>query len=40
MDQTDEQWKVGETILPEDPVRDEGQGRPWSVRRKVLNGAL
>jgi transposase len=40
MDLTDEQWKVVETILPEDPVRDDGRGRPWSDRRKVLNGAL
>ena len=40
MDLTDEQWKVVETILPEDPVRDDGRGRPWSDRRKVLNGIL
>ena len=40
MDLTDEQWKVVETILPEDPVRDDGRGRPWSDRRKVLNGVL
>lgn len=40
MDLTDEQWKVIETILPEDPVRDDGRGRPWSDRRKVLNGML
>ncbi len=40
MDMTDDQWKVVETILPEDPVRDDGRGRPWSDRRKVLNGVL
>ena len=40
MDLTDEQWKIVETILPEDPVRDDGRGRPWSDRRKVLNGVL
>jgi transposase len=40
MDITDEQWKIVEAILPEDPVRDDGRGRPWSDRRKVLNGAL
>ena len=40
MDLTDAQWKVVETILPEDPVRDDGRGRPWSDRRKVLNGVL
>ena len=40
MDMTDDQWKVVEAILPEDPVRDDGRGRPWSDRRKVLNGVL
>jgi len=40
MDLTEEQWKVVETILPEEPVRDDGRGRPWSDRRKVLNGVL
>lgn len=40
MDITDEQWKIVEAILPEDPVRDDGRGRPWSDRRKVLNGVL
>ena len=40
MDLTDEQWNLVETILPEDPVRDDGRGRPWSDRRTVLNGAL
>jgi transposase len=40
MDLTDEQWKIVKTILPEDPVRDDGRGRPWSDRRKVLSGVL
>ena len=40
MDLTDEQWKVVEAILPKDPVRDDGRGRPWSDRRKVFNGVL
>jgi transposase len=40
MDLTDEQWKVIEIILAEDPVRDDGRGRPWSDRCKVLNGVL
>jgi transposase len=40
MDITEEQWNVVKTILPEDPVRDDGRGRPWSDRRVVLNGAL
>src|SRR5512137_2002799 len=40
MDMTDEQWNVVGAILPEDPVRPDGRGRPWSDRRKVLNGVL
>ena len=40
MDLTDEQWKVVKPILPEDPVREDRRGRPWSERRKVLNGVL
>lgn len=40
MDLTDQQWEVVKTILPEDPVRVDGRGRPWSDRRTVLNGAL
>ena len=40
MDLTDQQWKTVEAILPEDPVRDDGRGRPWSDRRIVLDGVL
>jgi transposase len=40
MDLTDAQWSLVEPILPEDPVREDGRGRPWSDRRKVLNGVL
>ena len=40
MDLTEEQWKIIENILPLDAVRDDGRGRPWSDRRKVLNGVL
>jgi len=40
MDLTDQQWNRVEAILPEDPVRDDGRGRPWSDRRQVLNGVL
>jgi transposase len=40
MDMTDEQWNVVGAILPEDPVRADGRGRPWSDRRTVLNGVL
>ena len=40
MDLTDDQWKIVSTILPEDPIRDDKRGRPWSDRRTVLNGVL
>jgi transposase len=40
MDLTNEQWQRVENILPEDPVREDGRGRPWSDRRKVLEGVL
>jgi transposase len=40
MDLTEEQWKVIRTILPEDPVRADRRGRPWSDRRNVFNGIL
>ena len=40
MDLTGQQWETVEAILPEDPVRDDGRGRPWSDRRTVLNGVL
>ena len=32
--------QIVESILPADPVRDDGRGRPRSDRRKVLNGVL
>jgi transposase len=40
MDLTDQQWSVVEAILPADKVREDKRGRPWSDRRKALNGAL
>ena len=40
MDLTDEQWKIIEPLLPPDRVRADRRGRPWSDRRKILNGAL
>lgn len=40
MDLTNEQWEHVDAILPVDPVRPDGRGRPWSDRRKALNGAL
>ena len=40
MDLTQDQWNVVSAILPEDPVRPDRRGRPWSDRREVLNGVL
>lgn len=40
MDLTDEQWAKMESVLLPDPVRADGRGRPWSDRRKVMNGIL
>ena len=40
MDLTEDQWNVIRTILPEDPVRPDRRGRPWSDRRQVFNGVL
>ena len=40
MDLTEEQWKVISAILPQDPVRRDRRGRPWSDRRTVFNGIL
>ncbi len=40
MDLTEEQWNVVSAVLPEDPVRPDGRGRPWSDRRRVVNGVL
>ena len=34
------QWNVVKDILPEDPVMEDRRGRPWSDRRKTLNGIL
>lgn len=40
MDLSNEQWRLVDTIIPADPVRADGRGRPWSDRRKALEGAL
>ena len=40
MDLTEDQWNVIRAILPEDPVRPDRRGRPWSDRRQVLDGVL
>src|SRR6266542_529605 len=40
MDLTEDHWNVISPILPKDPVRSDGRGRPWSDRRQVMNGIL
>lgn len=40
MDLTHEQWQIVNALLPEDPVRADRRGRPWSDRRKTLDGVL
>src|SRR6185295_4351795 len=40
MDLPEEQWNIVDPILPKDPVRPDGRGRPWSDRRPVLNGVV
>ena len=40
MDLTEAQWNLVEPLRPQDPVRPDGRGRPWSDRRQVLNGGL
>jgi transposase len=40
MDITDTQWNLIQKFIPEDAVREDGRGRPWSDQRKVLNGIL
>ena len=39
-DLTEEQWQRVQALLPTDPVRPDGRGRPWSDRRRVFNGLL
>jgi transposase len=40
MNLTEQQWNVVNHILPPDRVRPDKRGRPWSDRRKALEGAL
>ena len=37
---TDEQWAVISPLIPENPRREDGRGRPWRDNREVLNGIL
>ena len=40
MDLTEQQWKVIKEYIPQDIVREDGRGRPWSDRRAAFNGIL
>lgn len=40
MDLTDEQWSIIQPLLPKEPRRPDGRGRPWKDARAVLNGIL
>lgn len=40
MDLTETQWSVVEKFIPEDRVREDRRGRPWSDRRAAFNGIL
>jgi transposase len=37
---TNEQWVVISPLIPENPRREDGRGRPWRDNREVLNGIL
>jgi len=38
MDLSDNEWDYLKQYLPEDPVRADRKGRPWTDRRKTLDG--
>jgi len=40
MDLTDTQWQTIKEFIPDDPVREDRRGRPWSEQRATLNGIL
>ena len=40
MDLTDTQWQSIKQFIPDDPIREDRRGRPWSEQRAVLNGIL
>lgn len=40
MDLTEQQWKVVEEFIPQDAMREDRRGRPWSDRRRAFNGIL
>ena len=40
MDLKDEQWNIIKELIPENPRRPDGRGRPWKETRDVFNGIL
>ena len=40
MDLSDAQWQAIKKFIPEDPIREDGRGRPWKDQRTALNGVL
>jgi transposase len=40
MDLTDAQWQAIKEFIPDDPVREDGRGRPWGEQRPALDGIL
>jgi transposase len=40
MDLTEAQWNVIKEFIPQDVIREDRRGRPWSDRRMVFNGIL
>jgi transposase len=39
-DLTDEQWRLLEPLIPEQPYRADGKGRPRQSDRSILNGII
>jgi transposase len=40
MDLTDDQWSIIQPLIPDQPRRPDGKGRPWKDARDVMNGIL
>jgi transposase len=37
---TDAQWAIIEPLIPEQPTRADGRGRPWRDNREILDGVI
>src|ERR1700690_4268562 len=40
MDLSEAQWHAIKKFIPDDPIREDGRGRPWKDQRTALNGSL